>query len=582
MDTQIDNSPTQGFHPIAVGYKTDKGRKRSGNEDSFAVFAGEEMGQYIDGLFVVADGMGGTKGGEIASNLVINSLPEEARIGAAELTGNDLPHEIAHLLNRGLQYANSEVWNYKQQHEGFQGMGTTCVAAMITHVRKSWGAMQGGLVLANVGDSRAYLLRQGRLSQITEDHSEVWEQVKAGKMTPEQAATSRFRNTITRAMGLRSTVQPDITIRMLEAGDALLLCSDGLTTEVDDATIAGLLAGSPDPQTACDRLVEAALENGGSDNVTVVALHYGAFTPLETATPVQKSPPAPWETEEDVTDPNQAWKRSLSSERESQRETVPEREDRYVSRSSDRYGRDVATPRRGVSSVLFGLLLLAVIAEGVGLYLFWSGKLQPKTPAPKPQPVIYEPTSMPLAYKKPVMLFDRAPLWEGALHVMPDGRLLVVTTAGQELAISPGGTPTVLANTTARPLSLMPTVLRRDGTVKTAPIQPMLAVDASGNRYEFNPVSRAIDKRDPMGVMMTPNIGQGGLQSPMNLAVDKFGRYRRSSIYVIDGHYLKKIIATPDTGPAATQPDAAVPPPTPAGGKTPDTAKPPVGEATHE
>ncbi len=320
MDTQIDNSPTQGFHPIAVGYKTDKGRKRSGNEDSFAVFSGEEMGEYIDGLFVVADGMGGTKGGEIASNLVINSLPEEARIGAAELTGKDLPQEIAQLLNSGLQYANSEVWNYKQQHDGFQGMGTTCVAAMITHVRKSWGAMQGGLVLANVGDSRAYLLRGGKLSQITEDHSEVWEQVKAGRMTPEQAATSRFRNTITRAMGLRSTVQPDITIRLLEAGDALLLCSDGLTTEVDDATIARLLAGSPDPQTACDRLVEAALENGGSDNVTVVALHYGAFTPLETATPVQKSPSTPWETEEDVTDPNQAWKRSLSSGRESERE----------------------------------------------------------------------------------------------------------------------------------------------------------------------------------------------------------------------------------------------------------------------
>ena len=577
MDTQIDDSPAQGFHPVAVGYKTDKGRKRSGNEDSFAVFSGEEMGQYIDGLFVVADGMGGTKGGEIASNLVINSLPEETRIGAAELTGKDLPHEIAHLLNSGLQYANSEVWNYKQQHDGFQGMGTTCVAAMITHVRKSWGAMQGGLILANVGDSRAYLLRQGRLSQITEDHSEVWEQVKAGKMTPEQAATSRFRNTITRAMGLRSTVQPDITIRMLEAGDAILLCSDGLTTEVDDATIARLLAGSPDPQTACDRLVEAALENGGSDNVTVVALHYGAFTPLETATPVQKSPPAPWETEEDVTDPNQAWKRSLSSGRETRRETVPEREDRYVSRSSEPYGRDVATPRRGVSPVLFGLLLIAAIAEGVGLYLFWSGKLQPKTPAPKPQMAATEPTALPLAYNKPMMLFDRALLWEGALHVMPDGRLLVVTTAGQELAISPGGTPTVLGSAPARPLPLMPPTLRKDGSVKTAPILPMLAVDVSGNRYEFNPASRAIDKRDLMGVMMTPNIGQGGLQSPVNLTVDKSG-----SIYVIDGHYLKKIIATPDTGQTATQPAASVPTQAPTDGKIPDTAKPSVGEPTHE
>ncbi len=163
------------------------------------------------------------------------------------------------------------------------------------------------------------------------------------------------------------------------------------------------------------------------------------------------------------------------------------------------------------------------------------------------------------------------------MHVMPDGRLLVVTTKGQELAISPGGTPTVLANTLATPLPLMPTILRKDGSVKTTPILPMLAVDASGNRYEFNPISRAIDKYDPMGVMMKPGIGQGSLQSPVNLAVDKFG-----SIYVIDGHALKKIIATPDTGPAATQPDTAVPPQPPAGGKTPDTVKPSVGEPTHE
>ncbi len=445
MDIQTDNSPTRGFNPIAVGYKTDKGRKRSGNEDSFAVFSGEELGGNLEGLFVVADGMGGAKGGEIASNLVINSLPEEVRLGTAELSGNDLPHELANLLNRSINYANSEVWNYKQQHEGFQGMGTTCVTAMIAHARKSWGDKQGFLVLANVGDSRAYLLRQGRLSQITEDHSEVWEQVKAGKMTPEQAATSRFRNTITRAMGLRSTVKPDITIRTLEAGDVILICSDGLSIEVDDLTIARLLAGSPDPQTACDRLVETALNNGGSDNVTVVALHYGAFTPLDTATSAREPMADAWEESEneDVTDPNQVWKRSLGSGRTSQREAPEEAEERYVSgsRHSARleYAGGVATPRRGVSPLLFGLLLLAALAEGAGLYLFWTGKLQPRNAAPKPPPVAVEPTSKPLAYGKPALLYGRSPLWEGALHVLPDGKLLVVTINGDVLAITASG-----------------------------------------------------------------------------------------------------------------------------------------------
>lgn len=578
MDTQINNSPSRGFHPIAIGYKTDKGRKRSGNEDSFAVFSGEEMGGALGGLFVVADGMGGTKGGEIASNLVINSLPEEVRVGVAELSGEDLPHELAALLNRGIQYANSEVWNYKHQHEGLQGMGTTCVTGMIAHTHKSWGDGQGFLVLANVGDSRAYLLRQGQLSQITEDHSEVWEQVKAGKMTPEQAATSRFRNTITRAMGLRATVKPDITIRTLEAGDVVLLCSDGLTTEVDDLTIARLLASSADPQIACDRLVEVALANGGSDNITVVALHYGAFTPLETATSTREPLNSNWQEEEDVTDPNQAWKRSLSSGRSTQREALDEREDRYASPVRDRYSVDVAVPRRGVSPLMFGLVLLTALAEGVGLYLIWAGKIPTKIPAPKPPPVAVRPTDKPLAYEHPLPLYWHLPLWEGALHLMPDGRLLVITTKGQELAISPDGTASIVGNAAAIPLPLTQPVKRLDGSLKPASISPFVTVDASGNRYELNPITRAIDKYDAAGVMQAHNIGRRALQAPSSLAVDNSG-----NLYVIDTHVLKKFVAVPDTGQAANTSSSAPAPTisTPTPNKAP-ADKSSTGEATNE
>ena len=229
MDTQLHRPPLAVGRAARtlVGYKTDKGLKRSNNEDSHAVFASGELGAGLDALLVVADGMGGTKGGEIASNIVVNSLPEalQSLLGEGFPTGlEDAPARVALILSQAIRQANAEVWRYKRQHTGLENMGTTCVTAALS---------DGIVTIGNVGDSRAYLLRAGRLRQITEDHSEVWEQVKAGRMTPEQAATSRFRNTITRAMGLLDDVAPDVTAYPLEDGDALLLCSDGLTTEVD-------------------------------------------------------------------------------------------------------------------------------------------------------------------------------------------------------------------------------------------------------------------------------------------------------------------------------------------------------------
>ena len=204
MDTQLQRFPQRDSNRIAIGYKTDKGRKRAGNEDSYAVFTGVELNARLDAFLVVADGMGGTKGGEIASNLVINSLPEAVQAFLAERSRENVtgsPDLAAALLQQGMMQANAAVWDYKQKHPGLEQMGTTCVAAVVS---------KGMLTVGNAGDSRAYLLRGGKLSQITDDHSTVWEEVQAGRMTREQAANSRYRNVITRAMGLEPALTPDI------------------------------------------------------------------------------------------------------------------------------------------------------------------------------------------------------------------------------------------------------------------------------------------------------------------------------------------------------------------------------------
>ena len=567
MDTQLQRSPQRDNSRIAVGYKTDKGRKRAGNEDSYAVFTGAELNARLDAFLVVADGMGGTKGGEIASNLVINSLPEAMQAFLAERSRenfNGSPESVTALLQQSMTQANGAVWAYKQQHTDLQQMGTTCVTAVVS---------QGTLTIGNVGDSRAYLLRGGKLSQITDDHSSVWEEVQAGRMTREQAAGSRYRNVITRAMGLEPGLRPDIDSQPLQDGDAVLLCSDGLTTEVDDQTLARLLAESPAPQQACDRLVAEALRNGGSDNITVVVLHYGVFVPL-TANPAASLPAGlsrgldedrfekdrfeedGFEEDEDVTDPNQAWKRSLNGGRSN----TPARSSGHspeLNGDADRYARasfeDIPVPaRRGVSPILAGLLALTALAEAVGLYLFWNGQIKPR-PAAKTNAIApvteTKPTDKPLTYKNPVVIYTKPNLWEGVLQVMPDDRLLVVDSRNQEWAVTSGGTATPLPPSDIRVPALLRPTLRKDDTLKPVPTYPAIAIDASGFRYELNVRTKAIDKYDPSGTPLLTDIGKGQLKTPANLAVDK-----RGNLYVIDNNQLKLIQAIPDTGQAAPAP----------------------------
>jgi serine/threonine protein phosphatase PrpC len=232
---------------------TDVGRVRSGNEDSY--FCGRTV-------FAVADGLGGHQGGEVASAAAVEPL--------AALDGRELadPDEAAEALAAAIREGNTAILDRAAGDPGLWGMGTTVTAAA--------RAGDHHLQLAHVGDSRAYLLRDGSLAQLTTDHTVVAELVRRGRLTPEQAAIHPERSILTRAVGLDPRVPVDTPDPLeLHDGDQVLLCSDGLTETVHDDQIAELLATTHDGEAACRSLIDAANAAGGPDNITVVLLRAG-------------------------------------------------------------------------------------------------------------------------------------------------------------------------------------------------------------------------------------------------------------------------------------------------------------------
>ena len=229
---------------------TDVGRTRSGNEDSH--FCGRTV-------FAVADGLGGHQGGEVASAAAVEPL--------AALDGRDFadPAEAAEALAGAIAEANSAILDQAAGDPALWGMGTTVTAAAVTTGDQ--------LQLAHVGDSRAYLLRDGTLDQVTTDHTVVGELVRRGRLTPAQAAIHPERSILTRAVGLDPRIPVDTPDPIeLRPGDQVLLCSDGLTEVVPGPRIAELLSGEPDGDAACASLIAAANDAGGPDNITVVLL----------------------------------------------------------------------------------------------------------------------------------------------------------------------------------------------------------------------------------------------------------------------------------------------------------------------
>ena len=225
------------------GSRTDVGLVRDHNEDSLTV---------APPVFAVADGMGGHAAGEVASEIAIQTLVENA----PDTADGDA-------LARAVVEANRAVIRAAVDGRGKQGMGTTMTAAVLDGVR---------LVVAQVGDSRAYLLHRGNLQRITRDHSLVADMVEAGEITEEQARVHPQRSVITRALGSDPRTLPDIYEMTLEGGDRLLLCSDGLSSMIEDDVIQSVLVRRCDPQLCANILVNEAIKEGGYDNVTAVVI----------------------------------------------------------------------------------------------------------------------------------------------------------------------------------------------------------------------------------------------------------------------------------------------------------------------
>ena len=236
---------------ISAGAATDPGMVRPGNEDAFLV---------SPPLYVVADGMGGHRAGEVAARLAVTTLSTRTPDIAAR--GQDA-------LLEALHEANGIILRSSNEDERLRGMATTCTAALV----------RGRVArIAHVGDSRAYLFHEGRLSQLTDDHSVVAQLVREGYLTPEEAAVHPRRNVIMRALGSIDDVEIDASEAILDAGDRLVLCSDGLTNCLDDPTIARVLGDGRDAQSAAERLVERANAAGGPDNITVVVIDVRALS----------------------------------------------------------------------------------------------------------------------------------------------------------------------------------------------------------------------------------------------------------------------------------------------------------------
>jgi protein phosphatase len=252
---------------LEVAGQTDVGRRRSHNEDTFAI-----LPEY--GLFMVADGMGGHALGEIASQMAVDTLREFFAATADDpLRAWSYKRDRARLyeqyrLRAAIKLCNHRIHEYGQRFCGERGMGTTLCALV---------AVEDGFCIAHVGDSRVYRIRDGGIVPLTEDHSLLNDYKKLKKLTDEEAHNFREKHVIVRALGTDDDVQVDTRFETARAGDVWLLCSDGLCDAVTDQRILQIVQNATDLQTAVRGLVEAANEYGGPDNITCVLARWSAW-----------------------------------------------------------------------------------------------------------------------------------------------------------------------------------------------------------------------------------------------------------------------------------------------------------------
>ncbi len=245
---------------IEVAGETNVGMKRNHNEDNFSIL--EE-----NGLYIVADGMGGHASGEVASQMAVDAL-KEFFAATEQDPERTWPYKMdrskgyeENRLITGIKLANLRIYESAQRDARQRGMGTTLVSLF---------AVEDGVYVAHVGDSRGYRIRDQKLEQLTEDHSLLNDYIKMKRLTPEEIANFPHKNVIVRALGMKDTVKVDTRFETPREGDTYLLCSDGLSGPVSDEELLEITLAAPDIKTAGTRLIERANQNGGPDNITVV------------------------------------------------------------------------------------------------------------------------------------------------------------------------------------------------------------------------------------------------------------------------------------------------------------------------
>lgn len=276
MPNKSPNKPILHFHYAGL---TNTGMVRDHNEDAYKLPDTDAATLADKGyLYVLADGMGGHQKGEVASAVTIDTVTAEYYASTISITKNDPEKSIVNALAQAIEKANLEVM------DATQGGGTTIVAAVLH---------RDSLVVMNVGDSRAYLLRDNKLHLISKDHSLVSRLVEMGKITDEEALTHPRRNVLYQALGQGADVEIYTTREQLQLGDVVILCSDGLWGEVGDEQIKEVLNNTINPQEAIEQLIDMANQSGGPDNITAIIVHISDEEPPDGGYATQTQSPLP-------------------------------------------------------------------------------------------------------------------------------------------------------------------------------------------------------------------------------------------------------------------------------------------------
>ncbi|HEX6533871.1 MAG TPA: protein phosphatase 2C domain-containing protein [Gemmatimonadaceae bacterium] len=383
MTIPVEPSPAfTGDVIVHVFGRTDVGRTREHNEDAFLVAdlstdnasLQPEVRTHVVGrrgtLFMVADGLGGAAAGEIASELAVNTVYEELRDKWARGDRDD-PEAFAAAIKRAAEVANGKIYQFALEHPENRGLGTTATIA---------GLLGDTLYLAQVGDSRAYLVRDGVARQITKDQSLMQRLIEAGELTPDEAERSERRNIILQALGPEPAVKIDLTYQKLRRGDTLVLCTDGLSGLVKRDEIAEVVSSEMDLVDVCRELIDRANEAGGSDNITVIAARFEG-SGLADAEPQDAVGHAPFQL--------------------SGTETPPRSRPRF---ETARNALHMSTPRNGMAvdgehdgrldrTARAWLLALAVTIVLAGLFLAARELRDSASSSPSPAPAAHDTTS---------------------------------------------------------------------------------------------------------------------------------------------------------------------------------------------